>query len=200
MAIIADGTNARYDIQAKGNVDATEVQVRDMVKALIEDRFHLKVHKEMRELPVHSLIAGKTGLKLAKPKDSGSPPGSGGVAFMVKGWIQGNNVAMPALVLALSQLVDRPVVDKTNFTDAFDFRLTWTPDAGASAEFSAPTADPGCPPSFTAFQEQRGLKLETWSCPSIFTAVQEQMGLKLDSQKEPIEVLVIDHVERPSAN
>jgi uncharacterized protein (TIGR03435 family) len=111
----------------------------------------------------------------------------------VKGWIQGTNVGMPAFIRVLSGLVDRPVVDKTNFTDAFDFRLTWTPD-------SDPPSDLSCPASFAAFQEQRGLKPEPMSCPSIFTAVQDQLGLKLDAQKDPIEVLVIDHVERPSAN
>jgi uncharacterized protein (TIGR03435 family) len=84
-------------------------------------------------------------------------------------------------------------VDKTNFTDAFDFKLTWTPD-------SDPASDGICPSSFAAFREQRGIKPEAESCPSIFTAVQDQMGLKLDPQKDPIEVLVIDHVEHPSVN
>jgi uncharacterized protein (TIGR03435 family) len=200
MSIIADGTNARYEIQARGAESATEAEVREMVKALLADRFQLRVHKEIRELPVYDLVPAKTGVKLAVAKDNGRPPGSGGIAFMVKGWIQGTNVAMPSLILALSQLVDRPVVDKTNFTGAFDFRLTWTPDAAGSEEPGALTSDPGCPPSFAAFQEQRGLKQEAWSCPSIFTAVQEQMGLKLDPQKDPTEVLVIDHVERPSAD
>ena len=112
---------------------------------------------------------------------------------MVRGWIQGTNVAMPALVRALSELVNRPVVDKTNFAEPFDFRLTWTPD-------SDPSPDGSCPADFAAFQEQRKLKAEPMSCPSIFTAVQEQLGLKLDPQKDPVEVLVIDHVERPSPN
>jgi uncharacterized protein (TIGR03435 family) len=114
---------------------------------------------------------------------------------MVEGWIQGTNVAIPGLISALSQLTDRPVVDETGFSDAFDFRLTWTPDSSAEA-----SADGSCPSSFTTFQQQRGMKVEAWSCPSIFTAVQDQLGLKLDPQKDPTEVLVIDHIERPSAN
>jgi uncharacterized protein (TIGR03435 family) len=193
MSIIADGYSARYEIQGKGDPSATEAQVKEMVKALLAERFQLKVHNETRELPVYALIPAKTGVKLSVANDNGRPRGSGGIAYMVKGWIQGTNVAMPGLIRALSEMVDRPVVDKTNFSEAFDFRLTWTPD-------SDPSTDPGCPASFAAMQERLKLKPEAWSCPSIFSAVQEQLGLKLDPQKDPIEVLVIDHVERPSPN
>ena len=116
---------------------------------------------------------------------------------MMRGWIQGNNVSFPQFISALSETVDRPVIDKSGFTDAFDFRLTWTPDSATDAP-----ADGACPASFAAFAEQRKMDLHpaTWSCPSIFTAVQDQLGLKLDARKEPIEVLVIDHAERPSSN
>jgi uncharacterized protein (TIGR03435 family) len=199
MAIIADGYAARYMIEAKGDASADEAQVREMLKALLADRFALKVHKETRELPVYALIPAKTGIKLQGAKDNGRPRGSGGIGFMVRGWIQGNNVVLPSLISALSEVTDRPVVDKTGFSDAFDFRLTWTPDTGTGADAAAPT-DGSCPSSFTTFQEQRGMKVEIWSCPSIFTAVQDQLGLKLDPQKDPTEVLVIDHVEHPSAN
>jgi uncharacterized protein (TIGR03435 family) len=193
MAIIADGYNARYEIQAKGDESATEAQLREMVKALLSERFQLKVHKETRELPVYALIPTKSGAKVAVAKDNGRPRGSDPILLMDKGWIQGANVAMPAFIQVLSRSVDRPVVDKTSFAEAFDFRLTWTPDSG-------PPSDGGCPASFAAGQERLGLKPEAWSCPSIFTAVQDQLGLKLDPQKDPVEVLVIDHVERPAAN
>jgi uncharacterized protein (TIGR03435 family) len=197
MALIADGTSARYEIQAKGDPSATEAQVREMVKGLLADRFQLKVHEETRDLPVYALVPAKGGIKLQVTKDNGKPRGSGGILLMDRGWIQGSNIAMPALLLTFSQskLLDRPVVDKTNFTEAFDFRLTWTPE-GASPE----TQDGSCPASFAPMQERMRMKAEAWSCPSIFTAVQDQFGLKLDPQKDPIEVLVIDHVERPSAN
>jgi uncharacterized protein (TIGR03435 family) len=193
MAIIADGESARYEIEAKGDTSASEAQVREMLKALLADRFQLKVHRETRELPVYALIPAKGGIKLRAAKDNGRPRGTGGISAMVRGWIQGNNVAIPLLLRVLSESVDRPVVDKSGFADAFDFRLTWTPD-------SDPAADGRCPAAFAPLQEQLGLKAETWDCPSIFTAVQDQFGLKLDPQKDPTEVLVIDHVERPSAN
>jgi uncharacterized protein (TIGR03435 family) len=197
MAIIADGTGARYEIQAKGDESATEAQVREMVKALLADRFQLKVHKDTRDLPVYALIPAKAGVKLASAKDNGRPRGTGGILSMDRGWIQGTNVTMSFFIQSLSRSVDRPVVDQTNFTDAFDFRLTWTPDSSAVQDA---TPDGGCPSSFAAMQERLGQKPEAWTCPSIFTAVQDQLGLKLDPQKAPIEVLVIDHVERPSAN
>ncbi|MCU1328697.1 MAG: peptidase BlaR1 [Bryobacterales bacterium] len=197
LSVIADGHSARYDIQAKGDASATEAQVRDMAKALLAERFHLKVHKENRDLPVYALSpAPRTGIKLAPAPESPRIPGSGGVAFMLKGWIQGSNVSMETLVRTLSELVDRPVVDKTLFTDAFSFRLTFTPDLEPGQE----VAEGGCPASFAAFQEQRRMKVEPMDCPSIFSALQEQLGLKLDSRREPVEVLVIDHVEPPTAN
>jgi bla regulator protein blaR1 len=190
---ITDWNTARFNIEARGDESATEPQVREMAKALLAERFQLKVHKETRDLPVYALIPAKTGIKLAVAKDDGRPRGNGRIANVDRGWLQGTNVTMPSVVQVLSTSVNRPIVDKTNFAEAFDFRLTWTPDSDTSG-------DGGCPASFAAAWEHLNRKPEPLSCPSIFTAVQEQLGLKLDPQKAPIEVLVIDHVERPSAN
>ena len=197
MAMIADGENARYDIEAKGDRSATEAQMREMLKALLADRFQLKVHRETRDLPVYALIAAKGGIKLPPPKDGGKARIRGAFSFIDRGWIQGNAVQMAILVQLLSANTDRPVIDKTGFTEPFDFRLTWTPDTGAAPD--APS-DGLCPASFARDQERLGMKPEALSCPSIYTAVQDQLGLRLDPQKAPTDVLVIDHVERPSAN
>jgi uncharacterized protein (TIGR03435 family) len=82
-------------------------------------------------------------------------------------------------------------VNKTGLTGTYDFTLTWTPDESQGQMFKgAPDgkeAGDGAPPPET-------------SGPTIFTAIQEQLGLKLESQKGPVEILVIDHVERPSEN
>ena len=201
MAVIADGENARYEIEAKGDPSATEAQVREMVKALLADRFRLKVHHETRDLPVYALIAAKGGIKLPPPKDGGKARIRGAFSFIDKGWIQGNAVQMAILVQLLSANTDRPVIDKTGFTQPFDFRLTWTPDTGAAPDATPAAGEAGlCPASFAQDQEKLGMKPETLSCPSIYTAVQDQLGLRLDPQKAPTDVLVIDHVERPSAN
>ena len=121
----------------------------------------------------------------------------GALTFVDKGWIQGHAVEMETLLQILTRNTDRPVIGKTGFTEPFDFRLTWTPDTGAASDAAS---DELCPASFAQAQEELGLKPEAWSCPWIYTAVQDQLGLKLDPQKQPTEVLVIDHVERPSAN
>jgi len=189
--------SVRYEIQAAGDASATEAMVKEMVKALLAERFQLKVHQETRELPVYAFIPVKAGVKLAVAKDNGKPRGSGSIAVFDSGWIQGTNVTMASVVQELSRSMDRPIVDKSNFTEAFDFRLQWTPDTDALADASTPS---GCPAGFAEIQEELKLKPERMSCPSLFTAVQEQLGLKLDAQKAPIDVLVIDHVERPSAN
>jgi bla regulator protein BlaR1 len=196
MSIIADGYNARYDIEARSNDGGVgEVRLRELVKGLLSDRFQLAVHRETRELPVFALLPAKGRTRLQPVTDNGKPRGSGRVAFLAEGWIQGTNVAMPALIQALSELVNRPVVDKTGFTDAFDFKLTFTSDSGSNT-----SSDGTCPPGFARFRERRGLKPEAESCPSIFTAVQDQLGLRLDSRKDAVGVLVVDHVERPSPN
>jgi len=195
LAIIADGHDARYEIQAKGKGIETEAQMKEMVKTLLAERFQLKLHKETRDLPVYALIPAKSGIKLQPTKETRG----GGVAIMLRGWIQGSYVSMSELVFSLNRLADLPVIDKTNFTERFDFRLTFTPISAASE--TADTASNGvCPESFAEFQVRRGMPLLPASCPSLYTAVQEQLGLKLDEQKHPIEVLVINHIERPSAN
>lgn len=198
MAVIADGANARYEIEAHADPSATEAQMREMVKALLADRFRLKVHNETRDLPVYALIPAKGGIKVKPAAGSGNSRFPGGAfVSMDRGWIQGNAVKMDTLLQVLTRNTDRPVIDKTGFADPFDFRLTWTPDTGAPTDA---TGDGLCPASFAQGQQKLGLQPETWNCPSIFTAVQDQLGLKLDPQKAPVDVLVIDHVERPSAN
>ncbi len=197
MAIINDGYSARYNIEAKAADAATEDQMREMAKALLAERFQLKVHRETRDLSVYALIPAKNGIKLQPSKDDAKAGLGGAILLMDRGWIQGNRISMTSLVQMLSRSVDRPVVDQSGFPEPFDFRLTWTPDTGAASDA---TADGLCPASFAQGQERLGLKSQTWDCPSIFTAVQDQLGLKFEPQKSPTEVLVIDHVERPSEN
>jgi len=94
----------------------------------------------------------------------------------------------------LSRQLGRPVVDKTGLTGKYDFTLKWTPEEHEGQMFkgAGPGADPGAAPPPPPPAEAAG--------PSIFTAVQEQLGLKLEAEKSPMTVLVIDHVEKPSAN
>jgi len=169
-----------------------------MRQALLADRFKLTLHKEIRELPVYSLVIAKNGSKLrvSKPGDTyeaGLKTASGNIVgphMMLMqlggGQIGGQGVLLEVLVKQLSSQLGRVVQDKTGLTGNYDFNLRWAPD-------SARTPAGG---------EQQGSDAATseFYGPSLFTALEEQLGLKLESQKGPVEILVVDHVEMPTEN
>ena len=198
--------SAHYDIEAKAGGNPNNSQMRLMMQALLEDRFKLRLHHETKELPVYELTMAKSGDKLRAPKQgncispdpSGPPlppvPGQpipcGRVLMMMSSSrvrMQGGRVSMAELVRVLSNVLGRTVVDKTGFTATFDVHLEFTPDQSLGA-LPLPSPD------------------STRSVPSpdlngtIFTALQEQLGLKLKSARGPVDVLIIDSVEKPSAN
>ena len=183
-----------YDIEAKPDSATTEQLLKlrwkqrwpvlqRMQQALFADRLKLKVHYETREMTIFALVVAKGGLKMheAKPGDTyanglkgsdGKPFGGG--SFMVgNGKITAQGMSMDALAGQLKATTSHIVSNKTGLTGVYDFTLRYSDDMGANADSTA---------------------------PSIFTALQEQLGLKLESSKGPVDVLVIDHVERPSAN
>ena len=170
-----------------------------MIQPILAERFQLKVHWATKELPVYALVVAKGGPKLkeAKPGDTypnglKSPDGPRGRGMMRMQWGQLTAQALPvsALVKLLSeQQQDRLIVDQTGLSGVYDFTLKWTPEGPQPAMFKG---DGGGPPQPKTTDES--------SEPSLFTAMQEQLGLKLESRKAPVQVLVIDHVERPSAN
>jgi uncharacterized protein (TIGR03435 family) len=147
-----------------------------MLQALLADRCHFKAHQETKELPVYDLVIAKGGLKMkeAPPGEQeyyGRSGGSSGLTFTA------HAASVQSLAMSLSSDVSRIIVDKTGLGEKkFDFELSWTPDDRRAADNAA---DAG---------------------PSIFTALEEQLGLKLVPSRGPVEVLVIDHMERPSPN
>jgi uncharacterized protein (TIGR03435 family) len=175
-----------YDIEAKAEGNPSPEQMQRMMQTLLEDRFKLRAHRETKELPVYALTVAKGGLKLPEPKEGscGDTP-CGRVMVRIARFggaqIQGGKITMAELVRVLSNMMGRTVIDKTGFTGEFDVQLQFALD-DAIAGLPKP---PG-PPDEGAL--------------SVFVAVQEQLGLKLESTKGPVEVLVIDHVERPSGN
>jgi bla regulator protein blaR1 len=201
----------RYNVEAKMD-QATADTIRKLGEAQIEpvrqhmlqellaERFKLAIHRETKELPIYSLVVAKGGPKLqeAKPGDTypngikgpdGRPmrPGSH-MMRMGRGELTAQSIVMAQMAHLLTQQTGRTVVDNTGLKGNYDFTLHWTPDQ-SSPMFNGPGGGPG-PDSSTSSE----------SGPSIFTAVQEQLGLKLESQKGPVEILVIDHVEKPSEN
>jgi bla regulator protein BlaR1 len=168
-------------------------QQRQRIQALLADRFQLKVHRETKEMPIYALVPAKNGPKLkasqadVPPKEgfdgSGQPRGPG--IRVGRGQITAVMMPLQFLAQTLSQQLGRAVLDKTGLTGDYDFMLQWTADQGQSAGLSAEPKDSPPAPD---------------SGPSIFTAIQEQLGLRLDSEKGPVDILVIDRVEKPSEN
>jgi uncharacterized protein (TIGR03435 family) len=180
-----------------------------MLQTLLEDRFKLKVHRETKEMPIYTLGFAKNGSKLPEAKDGGcvrfgpdSPPpplpAPGQLPPIVCGGflrapnlLQAGKVDMKQLVNVLSDVLGRPVTDKTGFAGTFDVKLEFSPEGtsfgGGPAGGGGLALIGGPPPGDD-------------SKPSIFTALQDQLGLKLDSQKGPGEILVIDHAEKASEN
>jgi len=198
----------RYDIEAKAEGNPTGKQrLGPMLQAVLEDRFKLRFHRETRQLPVYALTAVKSGSKLPASKEGSCTPWSqyslstissrlpapgqkpptfcGFLGFGVQGLDSTLDMAgasMAELTASLSYALPYSVIDKTGLAGTFEVHLKWTPDTRAVFDpiAAAPPADA--------------------SRPTLFTALQEQLGLKLESEKGPVEVVVIDHMERPDAN
>jgi uncharacterized protein (TIGR03435 family) len=156
-----------------------------MFREILVERFGLKVHHETRTLPVYALVVAKGGPKMTaskpQPNDPDGMPGNPGVLNTSLGRETGRGALIEFLAEDLSDALGRKVVDKTGLTGRYDFTLTWAPDDDAAAMGSS--ASSGAPQG-----------------PSLFTAVQEQLGLKLEPVKAPVDVVVIDHLEKPSEN
>ena len=191
----------RYDITAKSEQPAepipfpkmTEAQrnefqqgIKDRLKTLLADRFHLVVREEMKEMPVYALVQAKNGskLKVSNPEDL-NKPGSQGIT-MRPGILTGSFGAVRFLADTLSNIVGRPVIDKTGLDGKYDWKLEWTPDRSQLPPGMARPENPANPPDISG--------------PSVFTALEEQLGLKLEGQKAPAPVIIVDKAEKPSAN
>jgi uncharacterized protein (TIGR03435 family) len=177
----------RYDINAKVEDNPAPPQ-QALLRALLKDRFKLEVHDETREQPLLALVVarsdGKLGPKLTRsafdcaaylagPHDPPQPGSTPNCATRIgPGSLFGKAISMTQFATSLAPLLRRFTIDKTGLSGGFDVDLTW----------ALPNAAPDS------------------SEPSIFAALQEQLGLKLVSQKGPVAVLVVDHLEQPSAN
>jgi len=176
----------KYDIAGVPDLpgEPNDIQSKLMFQKLLADRFQLKFHREKRELAVYVLSVAKNGPKnLTRSAASGegfSIP-IGGAKGGVNMTVYNGTMTNFAIFGLQGAVVDRPVVDRTGLTDRYDFALKWMPD---DSQFGG----------HMQFPEVKD------SLPSLFTAIQEQLGLKLEPMKAPVDVLVIDHVEKPSAN
>lgn len=176
---LAPGLDTMYDIAAKAEGDGTPTkdEFRQMLQSLLADRFKLKVHREMREMPIYALVLGKNSPKLKDSAPNADPMG----LMSVNGrnyQVTRPKATMDDIVLGISNaFLDRPVVDNTGLTGTYQLNLTFTPDIPSIRRTEPDPND-----------------------ISIFTAVQEQLGLKLEPQKAQVEILVVDHIENPTSN
>ncbi len=172
---------ARFDINAKivepdlvAMRKLTSKERQSMLQPFLIERFHLKAHIEIKDLPVYELtvVPGGPKFKQTRPDDKQgshtSIHGGKGMSELAAG-----DLSMAAFAKTLTGQVNRTVIDKTGLAGGYELALKWSKDDKPD---------------------------ETSEVPSIFTALQEQLGLKLQSAKGPVETLVVDHIEMPSEN
>jgi uncharacterized protein (TIGR03435 family) len=203
----------RFDIEAKvapedaPSLEKLKTEERQaMLLPLLVERFNLKYHHETRELQSYALVIAKGGPKLVERKDlpppeqaaapnlSGGPQNSDyepGRMMMHPGHIEAQGTPIDMLIHPLAVYLGRSVVDKTSLTGRYDFTLQWTPDNAPPPMLGGPGGSGG-----PAHAEAAG------DAPSVslITAIQEQLGLKLESEKDSVDVIVIDHIDPPTPN
>jgi|SRR6185312_2378104 len=168
-----------FDIDAKAERPIRSVdEGYQMLKSLLEDRFNLKVHRETKEMPMYSLVVEKNGVKMKLSADQTGV--NGGVREVKYGRIVAEAVPASTIAGILTGLAGRRVLNKTGLMDRYDVDIRYSPELG----------QPGATPEST----------DSPDAQSLFGALQSQLGLKLESTRGPAEVLIVDHVERLSAN
>lgn len=166
----------RYDIEGKPDSpgESSLKQQQEMLQKLMADRFGLQIKREKRELSVFAIEVAKGGPKLKSAADPDAEPDQEGEGHGTEQTQIYTSATMKDFALGMNFFMDRPVVDQTGLTGKYDFRVRYTYDEVRAIDPNAP--------------------------PGMFTAIQEQLGLKLQPVKAPVDVMVIDHVERPSEN
>jgi uncharacterized protein (TIGR03435 family) len=214
--------STRFDINAKVPAAATKEQFRLMLQNLLAERFKMTLHREKKEAPIYELVVAKGGPKLkesAPPSDEASarepePPGppkldkegipvfpAGRQGAMIgfapggRARLQAMGQTMDQFINMLSNQVDRPVIDETGLKGKYDFSLSFAMEMGMGRGMMGlpppPPGDGG--PAATAPDGEAG--------PTLFTALQEQLGLRLEAKRGPVDILVIDRMEKtPTEN
>jgi uncharacterized protein (TIGR03435 family) len=164
----------RYDVEAACEQPMTKEQLPHMLQVLLAERFHLSIHRELKEQRIYALIPGKGGPKLHGASQEGGKPGlrQSGYSFTF------TSAAMSNLVGVLSQVTGRKVLDRTGLSGQYDFTLSYAPDRGTGRE------GPDASPAADGFPV------------SVFTAVREQLGLDLQEQKSQVDFIVVDRLDR----
>lgn len=178
----------RFDIEAKSDHTRTTDELHTMLAHLLEERFHLELRRETRQESVWKLTLAEGGAKmpLHDPDDKNYPPYAGRLVRDADGSVcavaGSPNESMEYLAVALSRDMKATVIDQTGLSGRYDVNLRFMPDG------AHPRTTDGTPVPFSS------------DCSDIFAALPKQLGLKLVAAKGPVEYLVVEHVEQPSAN
>ncbi len=177
----------RWEVNAKPE-DGSQVDqnsIKMMLQSLLADRFGMAFTRGTKEMPVYDLVAAKGGLKLKESEAPAGGNGPQGVFRVGRGLISLKGATLSQLAVQLSNLLGRPVNEKTGSPTLYDIELKYSPD------FAQQTGGLAGSPTSSAPVDSDG--------PTIFTALLEA-GLKLDSAKGPVDVFTIDKIEKPSEN
>jgi uncharacterized protein (TIGR03435 family) len=175
-ACSADSGTNTFELQATMPPDTTSVQAREMMQTLLAERFKLASHWETKPLPVYALVISRGGFKLKLSDPGTDPPRTPGSIGCPKTdpacrILPLGSSSISALTPFLASSLGRPVIDRTGLTGTYYMNLMWAGDNSPDSPL-----------------------------PSLPTALQEQFGLELKADTGPVEVLVIDHVEKPTPN
>ena len=165
-----------------GDVAPTRLEQMRMLRALLVERFGLKFHRQEKQMEIYELTVAKDGPKLKAAEKPDDPPKIVGVVYPGKVEVPARSVTMEDFVAMLQRAtLDRPTVDRTGLKGTYDFDLVFTPDDTLyGGELPKAPADAPDPP--------------------LFTAVQQQLGLKLTAKRGAVSAMVVDEVNRPSAD
>jgi uncharacterized protein (TIGR03435 family) len=211
----------RYEIAVKVPEGATKDQIKLMWQNLLAERFKLKVHRETKEVSVYELAVAKGGPKMQEsvdqpPPAADSPPpppdsrpgkltldkdGFPELGLHASMAIMGNKARWRAIKATTAQMANmfaaqlgQPVTDATGLTGKYDFTLFWVTESRGSGRGAAMAGQPeGGSPLAGMDDSEAG--------PTLVQAIQSQLGLKLEQKKGPMEMIVVDHVEKaPTEN
>jgi uncharacterized protein (TIGR03435 family) len=159
-----------FDVDAKSEKTPTAAELRQMLQAMLADRFQLKVRRDKKELPVYVLTVAPGGVKMRKLAEDEKVPTFASRPPVMEKMISPYSSLSPLIALNL----DRPLIDETGLTGNYEF----------------PTLD----------WRQFGSELRQGESLSIFSVLQEKLGLKLEQRKDMVDIVVVEHAERPSGN
>jgi uncharacterized protein (TIGR03435 family) len=174
-------SSERWTLEGELTQPVRLISYMPLLQPVLADRYHLKIRHETRMMPIYSLVVAKGGPKL-KPVEEGAKQGTNYANNM----IVDKKYDIRRLASDLTGNLNMPIIDKTGLTGEYDMNLKWSPDPAR--------------PAFGDVRDPADLPAPDPSRPEIFTAIKEQLGLELKAEKGPVDVIVIEHAERPTPN